>query len=173
MRAWRPLSRSSSLVLRRHLLVGRQQNDVVEPPARLPKPVPVLEEVGVHDEGLAGAGGALESDGAKVVRGVVRQPLGQRILAFRLVEIGAEALRIGEVAVQVVFGEEEREVLVGLPRPAVLPGHAEPYAQRGDVGVVRAELLRRHLGAGGVPVEAEHRGVLALPARVEAGGQIA
>ena len=89
------------------------------PPASA-KPVPVLEEVGVHDERLAGAGRALEGDGAKVVRGVVGHPLRLRVLALRLVQIGAEALRIGEVAVQVVLGEQQGEVLVGLPRP----GHA-------------------------------------------------
>ena len=81
-----------ALVLRRHLLVRGQQDDVVEPPARLAKPVPVLEEMGVHDERLAGAGRALEGDGAEVVRRVVRHPLRLRVLALRLVQVSARRL---------------------------------------------------------------------------------
>ena len=135
--------------------------------------MPVLEDVGVHDERLAGAGRALEGDGAKVVRRVVRHQLGQRILAFCLVQIGAQAFGVGEVAVQVVLGEQQGEILVGLPRPAMLPGHAQTAAQRGDVGVVLEELLPRDLGAIAVPVQQQGRRVFALTAGATIGWQIA
>ena len=133
----------------------------------------------MHDECLAGAGRALEGDGTKVVRRVVRHHLGHRVLALRLVQIGAQPFGIIEVAVQVMLGEQQGEVLMGLPRAAVLsgtpalPGHAQPAAQGGDVGVVLGELLRADGGTIVIPVQQQCRGVFALIVGVETGRQIA
>ena len=62
-----------ALVLRRHLLVGGQQHDVVEPASRPIEVVPVLQDVRVHEQRLAGAGGALEGQNPQVIRRVRRQ----------------------------------------------------------------------------------------------------
>ena len=158
------------LVLRRHLFVGGHQHDVVEPPAGPAQVAPVLQDMGVHEEGLAGAGGALEGKGAQVVRCVVREVEGWRVVGLRPVEVGAQRLGVVEIAAQVVLGEQQGQVLVGLPGPAVLPGHAQPPTQRPDVAVVLGEPVGRHPGAGGVQIQRPC--VLALTVPVEPGRRV-
>ena len=78
-----------------------------------------------------------------------------------------------------MLGEQQGEVLMGLPRAAVLsgapvlPGHAQPAAQGGDVGVVLGELLWTDGGTIAIPVQQQCRGVFALIVGVETGRQIA
>ena len=136
-----------ALVLSRHLLVRGHQHDVVEPPAGPGQVVPVLQDVGVHEERLAGAGRALEGEGTQIVRCVVGEARSRPVAELRLVQAGAKRLGVVEVAVEVVLGEQQGEILVRLPGPAVLPGHAQPPAERPDVGVVFRE-----------PVEGDPRG---------------
>ena len=160
-----------ALVLRRHLLVGRDEDNVVEPSAHPAEPVPVLKDMGVHDEGLAGAGRTLEGDGAKVLRRVVRHGPSEPVPALRRIQFAAEPLRVGEVAAQVMLREQQGQILVRLPGAAMLAGHTQAVAESGDIGVVLDELLRRDLGTVLVPIEQQSRGVLALVAGVQAGGR--
>ena len=79
-----------------------------------------------------------------------------------------ERLGVVEIPAQVVFAEEEREILVRLPGPAVLPCHAQPATVRGDVRVVIGKLVDQHPRPGGK----RRQRVVAPAARLEvaAGG---
>ena len=68
---------------------------------------------------------------------------------MRYVQIPPERLGVVEIPAQVVFAEEEREILVRLPGAAVLRGHAQPAAVRGDVRVVIGKLVGHYPRPGG------------------------
>ena len=154
-------------MLGRHLLVRRQQDDVVEPPAGPVHVVAELQDVGVHQERLAGTGRALKGEGAQVVRLIIRHGRGQPIFGFGRVQVGAQPFGIVEIARQVVLGEQHGEILIRLPCPPVLTGHAQPAAVRGNIGVVCGKLLASD--GGKIRVQIQRPGVFALPDGVKGG----
>ena len=158
------------LMLHRHLFVGRQQNDVIEAPAGGSQILPVLQDMGVHEEGLAGAGRALKRDGPQVVGRVFRHVPRQPVCGPRPIQVGAKRLGIVEIPVQVTFGEQQREVLIRLPDAALFRGHTQLVTVRNDVGVVLSQFLgpdrcsRRQIQCAGV---------FTLPSGIEAGRNVA
>ena len=108
-------------VLLGEALVGRQQDDPVQPLLFVVQlqVVLVLEDVDVHQQRLAAAGGIPEGQLSQVIRLVVRNLF---LCRFSLIELGDVLVQVGqqlvgvtEEAVEVDFGEEQREVLEILP----------------------------------------------------------
>ena len=155
-----------ALVLRRHLLVGRQQDGVVEPSAGSVQVVLELQNVGVHEERLARAGRALEGNGAQIFGLVIRHGRGPAIFGLGFVQVGAQLFGIVKIAAQVVFGEKQSEVLIGLPLPSQLAGHAQLAAVRRDVGVVGRKLVGRDRGE--IRIQIQRASVFAFTAAGEA-----
>ena len=62
----------------------------------------------------------------------------------RQIQISEQSLRIVEVTVQVVLREQQRNVLVRFPLPAVFSGHPQPPAVYGEVSVVFRKPIDRH-----------------------------
>ncbi len=147
-----------------HLLVRRHQDHVVETPARKVQIVPVLQYVGVHQQGFAGTGRALEGDGTQVIRPVLRHGGGEAISLPVAVQIGTQRCRVRKVPVQVVLGEQKGDVLMRLPGAAVLTGHPQSLAVRGDVGSVFGQQIGGYTRPAG-QVDRQNRSVVVLPAR--------
>ena len=134
-------------VLLRHALVGRQQDHGADTPSGPLGIVPVLLDVDMHEQCLAGASRALEGQGFEI----------GRLVRWETAIAGAEASvqlhqqlpGLAEVAVEVVLGEEQRQVLVGLQAPAVLHGQPQSAFVPLDVAVVHHQL--RWYPAIGVP----------------------
>ena len=125
--------------------------------------MPVLQDVGVHEEGLPGSGRALKGERVQVVRFVIRHVPGRAIHGFFPVEVRAQGFGVVEIPAQVVFGEQQGEVLVGFPRAPVFLCDSQLVAVRGDIGVVVGELIRRYAGVCRMRVQG--LGVVAFPAR--------
>ncbi len=62
---WQVAGQQFAFVLFGQLLVRRHQNDIAGRPVRRGGEAPVLQDMGVHDEGLARAGGGLHGNGAQ------------------------------------------------------------------------------------------------------------
>ena len=142
-----------ALVLRRHLLVRRQQHDVVQPPSRPAQVVPVLQDVRVHEERLARTRGTLERQDTQVVRRVLRHREHLPLHLPRHVQVRPQRFRLIEIPPQVVLREQQGEVLVRLPGAAVIRRHPQPHAEGRDVRVVLGEPLVGHPCARRVHVE--------------------
>ena len=100
-----------------------------------------LQDVGVHEKRLARAGGALKGNGAQIVGVVIRHGRGRAVFGLGFVQVGAQFFGIVKIAAQVVFGEKQSKVLIGLPLPSLLAVHAQLAAVRRDVGVVGRKLV--------------------------------
>ena len=135
------------------MLVRGYQHDVVQPPAGPVQIVSVLQDMSVHEEGLARARRALKGEGAQTPRFVGRNGRVQPLSDDRPVQLGAQPLGVIEVAAQVVLREQQGEILVGLPGSPLLLRHAQPAAVRGEVGVVFGKPV------GGDPGSVGKRGV--------------
>ena len=147
------------LVLRRHLLVGGQQHDVVELSPRSIEVVPVLQDVRVHQQRLARPRGALEGENPQIVARILRQRHHLPRHRPHPSQIPAQRLGILEVPVKIVLGEQQRDVLMGLPCPPVLSGHAQPVAVCDDVPVVLPELFVPNLRPLTIPIQCQRRRV--------------
>ena len=154
-----------SFVLRRHLLVGGQQDDVVEPSAGSVQVVLELQDVGVHEKRLARAGGALKGNGAQIVGVVIRHGRGPAVFGLGFVQVGAQFFGIVKIAAQVVFGEKQSKVLIGLPLPSLLAVHAQLAAVGRNVGVVGRKLVGGDRGE--IRIQIERAGEFAFTAAGE------
>ena len=125
-----------------------------------------LQDMGVHEERLARAGRALKGEGAQVVRFIVRHGCSQPLPSLDRVQVGAQRFGVGEITIQVMFGEQQGKVLIRLPFPVVFTGHAQPAAMRREVSVVCRELVRRDCAESRVQIQ--RPGVFGLAIRVEA-----
>lgn len=123
----------------------------------------VLQQVGVHQQGLAGAGSALEGDRAQLLRPVLRQGGGEAVALPVAVEVGAQRRRVLEVAAQVMFGEQQSGVLMRLPGAAMLTGHPQLLAVERDVGGVLGQQTRCYARLAG-QVHGQYRGIITRPA---------
>ena len=132
--------------------------------------MPVLQDMGVHEERLAGAGRALKGDGPQVVERVIRHVPRQPVCGPCLVQVGAECFRVVEISVQVTFGEQQSEVLIRLPDATLLSGHAQPVAMRDNVGVVFGQFIGPDRG-GRRKIQCAN--VFTLTTGIEAGRNIA
>ena len=147
-------------VLLRQPFLGREQDDPVQlarKTMRFQEPL-VLEDVGMHEQRLAAAGGHPEGDLVELEARVLgllqcRDPVRfrERLVQRRnaRVERLPQAGGVAEVAVEVDFREQQRQVLEVLPGDRLLtPGDApvvEVLRDRNDGLVVLQQLLVRQL----------------------------
>ena len=121
-------------------LVGREQQDAVQlaPPAVLLQVVLVLEDVGVHQQRLAAAGGAPVGQLVELRPGLGGLVEGRNLVGLGLVRVVGGHLRvqrreqrlgIAEVAVEVDLGEEQGQVLEVLPDDRLLAARDAPFVQ--------------------------------------------
>ena len=127
-------------VLLREPCVWRKQEDAVQlaPPAMPGQCVPVLQDVDVHQQRLAAAGGHPEGELVELRPGLGRfvergDPVGLG-LAFvagghLLVQIPEQRLGITEVAVEIDLAEEQRQVLEVLPDDRLVAAGDPPLVQ--------------------------------------------
>ena len=164
-------------VLAREPFVRGQQDDAVEAAgagaAVAHRQAPVLEEVGVHEQGLAAAGGHPERQLVELPRsfgfggGLVEQ--GDAVgLRLALVERGdvrvqrrEQRPRVTEPAVEVDLGKEQGEVLEVLPDDRGVATGDALLVQAGGDGDDRLIVLQQHLVRQGRPP---------LPGQVQAQG---
>ena len=121
----------------------------------------------MHQERLAGAGRALKGECAQVVRLIIRHGRGQPIFDLGRVQVGAQPFGVVKIAMQIVLGEQQGEILIGLPCPPVLTGHAQLAAVRGNIGVVCGKLLACDRGESRIQIQCPS--VFAFPAGIEGG----
>ena len=157
-------------MLGRHLFVGRQQDDIIQPSAGPVQVVLKLQDMSVYEERFARAGCALKGEGAQVVRFKVRHGCRLSALSLGRVQVGAQRLGVGEITVQVMFGEQQGKILIGLPFPLVLAGHTQFAAMRSDVGVVCGKLFGGDIRPSRIRIQ--RAGVFAFAAGVEVGRRV-
>ena len=135
-----PAASNSRRCCWRQPLVGREQDDAVQlaPPAVLLQVVLVLEDVGVHQQRLAAAGGAPVGELVELRPGLGGLVEGRDLVGLGLVRVVGGHLRvqrreqrlgIAEVAVEVDLGEEQRQVLEVLPDDRLLAARDAPLVQ--------------------------------------------
>ena len=83
----------------------------------------VLQNMGVHEKRFTRSRRALESEGMQVFYCVVRHTRSRTMAGFLMVQVGAQGLEIVEIAMQIMLGEQQGEVLVGFPGPTVFLCH--------------------------------------------------
>ncbi len=127
-------------MLLRQPLVGRKQQDAVQlaTPTVLLQSVLVLEDVGVHQERLAAAGGAPVGQLVELRPGISATVEGHDLVGLWLVRVinghlrvqrREQCLGIAEVAVEVDLGEEQGQVLEILPDDRLLASRNPPLVQ--------------------------------------------
>ena len=123
-------------------LIGRQQDGAIEftLPARQFQVMPVLVNMDVQEECLAGTGGAPKGQLAQIIRGV-----GGKLIPFRLVSIeggelvvetGHQLVGVPEIAVEVNFGEQQPQILEVFPTDRLRPPGADGLGVADDVLIV-------------------------------------
>ena len=139
-----------ALVLQRHLLIRRHQHNIVQPLSRTFQIMTVLQNMGVHEERLSRTRRALESESVQVFYCIVWHDRSRTMAGFLMVQVGEQGLGIVKIAMQIMFCEQQGEILVGFPGPPVFLCHTQLVAVRRDVGVVFGKLNGRNTGASGM-----------------------
>ena len=125
----------------------------------------VLQNMSVHEERFTRSRRTLESEGVQVFYRIVRQVRGRTMAGLFMVQVGAQGLGIVEIAMQIMLGEQQGEVLVGFPGPSVFLCHTKPAAVLHDVGIVIGKLVSGN--AGECRAGVERLGIVALTSRDE------
>ena len=138
-----------------HTLVGCQHDNLVNGQLAVDPLGPLeimqkLQNVHVHDQRFAAAGGAHKSQLVQFIRCIGLKINESEGLAFDLpqpcIEISAKCVRVGKIPIQIHFREEQGDILEILPlQSAALLSNLTGVTA--DVFIIQAQLFRRDSSA--------------------------